>query len=315
MGEHRKKYEKRNLQLKKFRAIIIISLIAIILVLIFEVLARYASNNFSDFFFESKEFYFYSDKLTTDGANYQIDNWSGVEEYNIVINMNSMKNNLKKANYDIGYEISYTASDNIICQISKTEGIISSQTNTDSFNLKITPNAVFQNGDNAWVDINVKSTGEYEKELKATFKLVVGQENVTYAIDDEKDSPYFELNITNNKSYYTVREAFDGYRVGDRININDYLNLSDENKSKCYSAEITLNFDPKEVVIDSTDKTYLHAKNVDYTNLNGYNYVNKITFEVESLSSENVRFYKMDNSKDYTYPIINDKSIIDVEIK
>lgn len=314
MGVHRKKYEKRNLQIKKIKVITIISFMTIILVLILEVLARYVSNNLNDFFFESKEFYFYSDKLTLNGTKYQIDNWSGVEEYNIIINMNSMKNNLKKANYDIGYEITYTASDNIICQISKKEGIITSQTNTDSFNLKITPNAVFENGDSALVDIVVKSTGEYKKELKATFKLVVGQENVTYTIDDEKDSQYLELNITNNKSYYTVREAFDEYEVGDRININDYLNLSDENKIKCYSAEITLSFDPKVVVIDSTDKNYLHVKDLKYTNLNGYIYVNEIIFDVEALSSENVRFYKLDKSKNYTYPIINDNSIVDVKI-
>ena len=30
---------------------------------------------------------------------------------------------------------------------------------------------------------------------------------------------------------------------------------------------------------------------------------------------ENVRFYKTDKSKDYTYPIVNEDSIIEVNIK
>ncbi len=315
MGKHRQKYEKQSLRIKSLRAILIIFLIVVCFVSIITVLARYISNSLNDFFLESKEFYFYSDKLTSNGANYQIDNWSGVEDYNIIINMNSMKNNLKKSSYDISYEVSYTASDNIICQISKTEGIISAQTNTDSFNLKITPNAIFENGDSVTVEITAKSTSEYEKELKATFKLIVGQENVTYQIDDEKNDTYLELSITNTQSYYLVREAFDGYAVGNRIDINDYLNLSEENKNKCYSAEITLTFDPEEVVIDTTDKNYLNAKNIGYTALNGYTYINKIVLEVDALSSENVRFYKTDKTKDYTYPIINSESIINVSIR
>ena len=315
MGKHRKKFEERNLTIKRLKAISIIFLIILCLVSIITVLARYVSNSLNNAFLESKEFYFYSDKLTLDGAKYQIDNWSGVEDYNITINMTSMKNNLKKASYDIGYDISYKASDNVICQLSKTEGIISANTNSDYFNLKITPNGKFSNGDNITVEIVAKSTTEYKKELKATFKLVVGQENVTYQIEDEENSPYFELNITNTQSYYLVNEAFDNYSVGDRININDYLNLSDVNKNKCYSAEITLSFDPNKVVIDTTDPNYLKAKSVNYTTINGYRYVNKIVIQVDALSSENVRFYKKDKTQDYTYPIVNSNSIITVNIK
>lgn len=315
MNEHRKKFEKNNLKIKKIKVLIIIFILILCLILAISVLARYVSNSLNDFFLESKEFYFYSDKLKSVGATYQIDNWSGVDDYNIIINMNSMKNNLKKSSYDIGYEISYTATENVICQLSKNEGIISSSTNLDSFNLIITPNAKFENGDSATINIVAKSKGNYEKELKASFKLIVGQEKVTYQIEDDENKQYLELNITNTQSYYLVREEFANYSVGDRLNITDYLNLSEENKAKCYSAEITLSFNPSEVILDTTDKNYLNAKNVEYINFNGYNYINKIVLEVDAVSSENIRFYKVDKTKDYTYPIINEDSIVKVEIK
>lgn len=314
MKKHKLRFAKQNIEIKRYKSITILFLILVFVISIVNVLARYVSNNINNFFLESREFYFYSDKLTDDGAVYQIDNWSGVENYNIVVNMYSRQNNLKMTDYDIAYEISYIASNNIICQIDKTEGNISAQTNTDSFNIHITPNGQLKNGDEAVIEIVAKSTTNYQKELKAQFKLIVGKENVTYQIDDNPNSQYLELNITNTQSYYKVRQEFDNYQIGDRIDISDYIQLSDENKRKCYSAEATISFDPNEVVIDSTDKNYLNAISTSYTNINNYTYVNKIVIEIDALSSKNIRFYKKDKTKDYTYPITNQNSVINVNI-
>ena len=314
MVKHKQKYIKQNRKIISIKAIIIIFAIIAILSVIITVFARYVSNSLNNFFLESREFYFYSDKLTSDGAEYQINNWSGVEDYNITINLNSIKNNLKKTNYDIGYKVSYTATDNVICQLSKDEGIISAQNNSDYFNLSITPNTRLENGDTVTIYIVAESTAEYKKELSATFTLVVGQENVTYQIEDETDNTYLELNITNTQSYYLVREEFDNYNIGDRIDISEYINLSDENKNKCYSAEVTLLFDPNEIVIDNTDKNYLNATEEDYITLDGYTFLDTITVEVDALSSKNIRFYKKDKTKDYTYPVINEDSVITVNI-
>ena len=314
MVKHKQKYIKQNRKIISIKAIIINFAIIAILSVIITVFARYVSNSLNNFFLESREFYFYSDKLTSDGAEYQINNWSGVEDYNITINLNSIKNNLKKTNYDIGYKVSYTATDNVICQLSKNEGIISAQNNSDYFNLSITPNTRLENGDTVTINIVAESTAEYKKELSATFTLVVGQENVTYQIEDETDNTYLELNITNTQSYYLVREEFDNYNIGDRIDISEYINLSDENKNKCYSAEVTLLFDPNEIVIDNTDKNYLNATEEDYITLDGYTFLDTITVEVDALSSKNIRFYKKDKTKDYTYPVINEDSVITVNI-
>lgn len=315
MKSHRRKYEKRNRQIKKIKFVSFIIILILLGISLITVLARYVTNSINNHLMESKEFYFYSDKLKENGQDYQIDNWSGVEDYTITINMNSMENNLKRASYDIPYSITYSSSDNIICQINKTEGTIYSSTNSDYFTIKVTPNRVMENADKAWVEIYVKSDAEYKKELKAKFTFVVGKENVSYQIDDEENSKYFELNITNTQSYYIVSQAFDSYGVGQRIDVNTYLSLSDENKKKCYSGEITVKFDPTKVQIDMTDKNYLKAKNIKKTNVNGFEYINELTINVDALSSESLRFYKTDKTKNYTYPLNNNDCILNINIK
>ncbi len=310
-----KKQKKKKQNINKIRLIIIVSVIAVICISLIAVLARYVTQSINDSIMTSKEFYFYSDKLKENKEIYQINNWSGVEDYTITINMNSTENNLKKVSYDIPYSISYQCSSNILCQLSKTEGIIYSSTNADTFTLKITPNAVYRNGDEVWVDIFAQSEGEYKKELQARFVLVVGRENVTYEIDDSANSLYFELNVTNTQSYYTVAEAFDNYSVGQRIDMSVYSTLSEANKEKCYSGEITLSFNPNEVRMDMTDASYLNASNIKTTRINGYTYISGMTIEIDALSSENIRFYKVDKTKNYTYPIVNNDSIIDVTIR
>ena len=228
--------------------------------------------------------------------------------------MNSRKNNIEKATYDIGYDISYSCSDNAICSLSKTSGIIYADTNSDYFNLVITPNASLDTGDKVIVDIEVKSTTNYEKTLKGRFTLVVGKENLTYQITDTSNNPYMELSLTNTLSYYTVREAFNGYTVGQRINVDTYLGLSNENKEKCKSSVVKIDFDPNEILLDLTDDLYANATNVTTTTIDGSTYVNSLTVDLDVESSENLRFYKVDSSQDYTYPNENNKSIVTVTV-
>ena len=302
---------KKTYQKKQIAIIIILIMCLISFIVIF---GRYVTNSINDFFVRSKEFYFESDKLSEDTSYFQVENWSGVDDYTITVNMNSRKNNLEVATYDIGYEISYTCSDNVICQLSKTEGIIYANSNTDFFNLVITPNTVLDNGDEVVVDIEVKSTTNYEKTLKGRFTLVVGKENLSYQITDSKESPYMNLRITNTLSYYTVREAFNNYTVGQRINVETYLALSEENKQKCKSSVVKIKFDPNIILLDLTNETYANATDIETTIINGKTYVNGLTIELDVESSKDLRFYKIDNSKDYTYPNEDNESIVDVTV-
>ena len=276
------------------------------------VFGRYITDNINNYFLRSGEFYFESDKLSKEGTTLQVDNWSGVDDYTITINMNSRKNNIEKATYDISYDINYSSTDNVICNLSKEEGIIYASTNTDYFNLTITPNTQLRTGDKVVVDIEVNSTSQYQKTLKGQFILVVGQENISYQITDEVKSPYLELSITNTLSYYTVRESFGSYKEGDRIDTGTYLALSEEDKNKCYSGEIKIEFNPQEVLLDMTSEVYNKAKDIKTTLINGKNYINGFTINIDAISSVDIRFYKVDVTKDYTYPNANNESIIKV---
>lgn len=302
----------KNIKYKK-NQIIIATLIALSLLSFIIIFGRYLTSNVSNFFVRSKEFYFFSDKLSEDTSVYQVDNWSGVDDYTITINMNSRLNNIESATYDIGYDISYTCSDNAICQLSKTQGIINADSNSDFFNLTITPNTQLKDGDKVVVDVVVNSTAPYKKTLKGRFTFVVGKEKLTYQITDKAQNPYMLLSITNTLTYYTVKEVFDSFHVGDRIDIDTYLSLSEDKKSKCYSAEVKIEFNPREVLFDVTNSVYSDATNITTTNIDGKTYINGFTIKIDAISSREIRFYKVDVNQNYTYPNgSNDKSIITV---
>lgn len=273
---------------------------------------RYVTNGINNFFLRSKEFYFYSDKLAENKAVFQIENWSGVDDYTITVNMNSRKNNIQVASYDIGYDIKYTCSDNAICQLSKTSGVISKDSNSDFFNLTITPNRQLETGDKVIVEIEATSTTNYEKTIKGKFTLVVGQENLTYQITDEKDKPYMNLRITNTLSYYVVRQSFGEYSVNQKIDIDTYLALTDENKAKCYSSIVTIDFDPEKILLDITNENYKNITEKETTLINGKRYIKSITLPIDAISSVDLRFYKVDVSKDYTYPNLKNDSIVEI---
>lgn len=138
--QEKKTYQFKLKKTYKRKQLLIVAIILICVISLVIVFGRYITDNINNFFLRSKEFYFSSDKLSENTSVYQIDNWSGVSDYTIAVNMNSRKNNIEAATYDIGYEIEYTCTDNAVCQLNKTEGIIYSSTNSDIFNLTITPN-------------------------------------------------------------------------------------------------------------------------------------------------------------------------------
>ena len=307
-----KKEKKEIFNIYNKKRILIVFLIVIAFIPFGITFSRYVSDKVNDFYTRTKEFYFNADKLSLNNPVFSVDNWSGVDNYTITVNMNSRYNNLLATSYDIGYDISYTCSENAICSLSKNEGVIYSSTNSDYFNLIVTPNGQLKTGDKVSIEITATSKTAYTKVIKGRFNLVVGKENISYEIVDSVDSPYLELNITNTLSYYNVKEVFDTYLVGNKINIDTYLSLSDVNKNKCYSSTITLSFNPNVVVLDLTDSNYLKATNVNTQTLNTYNYVSGITFNLDAISSTRVRFYKKDITQNYTYPNIPNTCVINL---
>lgn len=294
----------------KNKMIYIIASTIILFSLISLTYGRYIYNGVRDFYLASKSFYFESDKLTVNRAIYQVDNWSAVDPFSITINLNNNKNNLVHANSDITYEISYVCSNNILCSVNTTGGTLYTEPGTTNFTALITPNTTFQDGDEAFIEITAQSTSPYKKKLSGRFILKVGKSGVSYSIDDKEGSPYLNFNITNTIDYYLVKTAFENYSVNDRIDRITYLSLSEENKSKCVSSKITLTFNPEVVILDTTSTAYLKKESYTTITIDNYEYINSITFKIDSETSETIKFYKANTNINYTYPIINNNSII-----
>lgn len=311
MQNQKRSFIKLNNKYKK-KQIVILALIVLSLLSIVIVFGRYVTNTINNYFVRSREFYFNSDKLSENNSVYQVDNWSGVDDYMITINMNSNNNNIESASYDIGYNISYKCSDNAICQLSKTSGTILANTNADFFNLTITPNTQLSTGDKVVVEIEVNSTAPYKKTLKGKFTLVVGKEKLSYQITDEEQSPYMILSMTNTLTYYNVKEAFGSYFEGQKIDYDTYLKLTDDEKKKCYSAIVKIQFDPREILFDVTNNAYTDATDMTTVSIDGNTYISGFTIKIDAISSREIRLYKVDVRKNYTYPNNNNKSIVTI---
>lgn len=273
---------------------------------------RYIYNELRDYYFASHSFYFNSDKLDVGFNNEELDNYSGVDPYTITINMNSYKNNFVASSSDIDYNITYKCSNNATCEVSKSSGIIYAASHTDSFYVTITPKENLSDGDKIWVEVEATSISPYKKTLKGKFTLKVGKMGLAYEINDVKNRAYFDVHFTNTYDFYTVNEAFANHNVGDRIDIETFLSLSNIDKEKCSSAVIEIKFDPRVAVLDMTNDAYINNISKTTRIINNYEYIDGFIFKVEALSSKSVRFYKSNVSNDYTYPFNNNNSIVDV---
>ena len=100
------------------------------------------------------------------------------------------------------------------------------------------------------------------------------------------------------------------YNVGDRISSAVYETLSEADKAKCASAIIQLTFDPHKLRLDMTNYYYQNKIAETKEVIDGFDYVNSFTFVVKPQTSIAIKFYKLDTSKDYTYPITNSNPIV-----
>ena len=142
--------QEKKKHVKALKKVIVICVLISIISFV-TVFGRYMLNRYRDFYTRTKEFYFNSDKLSEDEPEYRIENWPGIDYYDLTINMNSRGNEKLVATYDIEYEIEFVYSDNVTCTINKPStinnvtrkgiatGTIYSNTNQDAFELTITP--------------------------------------------------------------------------------------------------------------------------------------------------------------------------------
>ena len=296
----KKKVVKKHI---KKRLIIAIALLSIFLVSV--TYGRYIYNGIKNYYLSTKNFYFNSDKLSEYGYYHQLDNWSGVDPVVITFNMDSKKNNIVASPLNIEYSISFTCSSNVNCTASKNTGLIMNGNNTDSFTITLDPNTTLNGGDSIWLEVTASATSPYTKTLTGRFNINVGEYGLDYEIVDNAGSPYLDFNITNTLDYYKIYEAFGSYQAGNKIEISEYLALSETDKKKCAAARITLSFNPNLFRLDMTSEAYLDNVRTTTTNLgDGYDYLNSVTFGVDALDSVSIRFYKLQTNNNYTYPYV-----------
>ncbi len=301
--------KKKSRKIKKIHIIIF----AIVLIVLSITLSygRFIYNGLRNYYLSTKSFYFNSDKMSDNESYYQLDNWSGVEPVTITFNMDSKKNNLIASPDNITYSIEYECSSNVTCVASKETGLIMNGTNTDSFTITMTPNINLYEGDFIELEVSASATSPYTKTISGKFKINVGEIGLSYEILDEPGRAYLDFNITNTLDYYKVLTPFGTYNQNDKIEISEYLSLSPENKRKCASAVITLSFNPSLLRLDMTSEAVLQAYNTSSTVLgDGYDYINSVTFGIDALSSNAVRFYKLNTNNNYTYPFVTSTPII-----
>ncbi len=303
---------KNNNKKKKRNIYILIIVFAVISIfLLSTTYGRYIYHGIRNYYLNSRNFFFNSDKLSEFGSYYQLDNWSGVDPVNVIFHMDSKKNNLVSSPLNITYDISYTCSSNVNCTATKDSGLIMNGNNTDSFTITMDPNVTLNGGDSIWLEVTASATSPYTKTLTGRFQINVGEFGLSYEIVDTAGNPYLDFKITNTIDYYKVYTAFGDYSVGDKLEIGEYLALSETDKLKCSAARITLSFDPSLFRLDMTNEAYM--KNVSTTNStlsDGYDYLNSVTFGIDALDSLSVRFYKFNTNNNYTYPYTNPTSVI-----
>ena len=99
--------EKRKLNKLKVSIVIII----VVLMLAITVFGRYIYNIVRETYFISEQFYFSSDILTVNGANYTYTNWGGAAPYEIEFELQSYINEITKLDYELGYTVTCSTSD------------------------------------------------------------------------------------------------------------------------------------------------------------------------------------------------------------
>lgn len=272
---------RKKLNKKKIALVIIISII--IICITYPIFGRYVYNNIRDAYLKSKNFSFTSNFLENTEKTYKYANWSGLETYEIDIQLYSYENELSLFNYD-GSGLEYKLSCNIedptkaIVHIddntngtSEKTDYIPNATNIKDIKIYLEPKTTLNAGEIITLNITAETTKPYKKKLTAKFQIIVSEQLVSYKIEDEEDSIYATLKLLNAKA--------------------------EEN-------QITLSFNPEIIGIDTTDETYINKISQTTKKITGSDaqYIYSITISIGASESKNIKFYKKDKSQNYTYP-------------
>ena len=297
----------------KLTKLLIIILLVILVGLESATFAKYVIEKVSDYFVTSKNFYFNSNILKEDNPHYKINNWSGLGEFTISFDLTSKNNNYVYTDYDISYETSVKCPDDVICSIDKPNGTIYATTHIDNVVVTVVPTRLYTEGEKIDIELAATSKEPYTKKISAVFEYIVGKSGATFEINDTRNRPYLLLNVTNAINNCTIIEAFDTYKKGDILDSSKYLSLSAQNKEKCASQKITVEFDPNTILLDTVGEI-INKSNYSTTEINGIKYINKLEYYIGPASTIDVKFYKNDATIKYAYETLLANNIMKVEI-
>lgn len=133
----------------------------------------------------------------------------------------------------------------------------------------VTPKTQIAENDVITIKIKANTTEPYKKEISCEVSLRVKQVVLnSYSIDDVTNRNYVILKLVNAKET---------------------------------GMPVTLEFDPNVVRIDLADEAYVNKiEGSEVTDSKGF--VKKFTFNMDKESTHNIKFYKVNMSKNYTYP-------------
>ncbi len=268
--------KKTKLKLKKKYVITLIVLFVLSSILIMSntTYGRYVIERIRDSYLTSRKFYFISKSVND--KTYDLYNYDGISTYSLPIDIANNIDDLNWTKQDINYTVTLTCSDNVNCSHNASGTLLfnNNQITKENFIVSIIPkNSSLNEEEVVNVNIKINSTSPYTKELNATFRIHVTKFNLNYYIIDDGNQKYFDLIIENNT-------------------IN--------NKN------LTLSFDSSIINYDNTND----VPNSDLILTNGV--VSGLNISVNSNSIKTIRLFKTIISNDYTYPIINDTSIVSV---
>ncbi len=272
---------KKNKKINKVK--VAITIFIIVLLISISVFGRYIYNNIREAYFTSKQFFFTSDLLTLDNQTYTYEDWGGIDIYEINVDLYSYANTLLRLDYDLNYEISCESlsPNKVKCALNSedgptsTNGIIYAKTNGKENNVSkvvvyVTPLTQINKGETVTIAIRASTKEPYQKEISCEVSLKVKEQTTnSYKIEDEPDRNYAVLEIVNAQNT---------------------------------ALQYTLTFDPKVLRIDTNDEVCINKVSGTSTTIDGTQYFNKIVFNMDKESAKNIKFYKVDMTKDYTYP-------------
>ena len=277
-------------------------------------LAKFVIEEFHGYYLNAKDFYFTSNRLKKNQPTYLINNWSGVGSFNISFNILSEKNQYVYSPYDIPYTVSANCPNDVICTLDKTSSTVyqNSANHSDTVTLSVNPSRNYTQGETLTIIITAQSTSPYIETISARFQYSVGQQGVSYEIEDEANRVYAILKITNAITYCRVNTAFLTYSVGDLIDNQVYRELDPVYKPNCIGKKVDLTFSPNVLLLDTTDKL-IDSSTYTTTTINGTAYINSLSTTIAPISTMAIKFYKVDDTQNYTYPNNNNQpSIIGV---